>query len=157
MDGYDEDTSNQLTVRFRSVSETTGQLIVRVAAEGYSGQSAAWLDPRRLIKFATSLADVPVLDDASPLAVLGSFKRGTPDLEQELVSLSVRPVGLRGQIGVTVHLASEMWPETQQESLKEVRLELLTTYERLRHFGDHLIRVVNGELEQATLGGEELF
>jgi len=156
VDHYEEDASNQLTVRFRADSDGIGQIMVRVAAEGFSGQSAAWLDQQRLIEFATSLADVPILEDASPLVVLGFFKRGTPELEQELVSLSVRPVGLKGQIGVTIHLASEMWPEMQQESLKEVRLELLTTYERLRQFSDHLIRVVNGELEQATLRGEEL-
>jgi hypothetical protein len=49
----------------------------------------------------------------------------------------VKPVGGKGQIGVRVHLSTEMWPDTRPDSVMDVRLELLTTYERMRQFSGH--------------------
>jgi hypothetical protein len=55
-----------------------------------------------------------------------------------------------------VHLTTPRWRDTRAESVHDVRLELLTTYERLARFSDHLQRVVRGQLEDARLGGETL-
>ena len=77
-------------------------------------------------------------------------------LDQEQVRLTVKPVGGKGQVGVLVHLAAELWPDARPESVSELRLEFLTSYEQLRTFSDDLRRAVQGDLDVATLNGEVL-
>jgi hypothetical protein len=155
VDEYEDDPSNQITLRFEADSDGTGKLYVRASADGFSGRSAAWFDSENLLRFTQSLEAYPLPED-SPPHVASGFGNVGERLEQEHVSLTFRPVGSRGQVGVEVHLASEVWPETRPESKREVQLELLTTYERLRLFANHLARVVAGELPEAIIGGEQL-
>jgi hypothetical protein len=156
VDSYEDDPSNQLVARFQADSDGTGKLVIRASADGFSGESGAWFDAQAVAAFASALGTYPLPEDNPPHIESGFWKRGTQELEQELVSITVRPAGIKGQISVRVHLATEVWPDMRPDSDSDVHLELLTTYERIRQFSDHLNRVVLGELDSATLGGESL-
>jgi hypothetical protein len=156
MDGYDEDSTNQLVVRYAPESDGTGKLSVRAAAGGFAGEASAWFDTVKLMEFATSLATYP-LPDIPTTAISGGF--GSLDrsgVAEEHIGIVARPVEHRGQLGVRIHLSMPSWQDTRPESVNEVWLELLTTYERLRLFSDHMVRVLKGQLNEAQLGGEQL-
>jgi hypothetical protein len=156
VDTYDDDPSNQLVARFQADSDGTGKLLIRASSGGFSGESGAWFDTQHLAAFASALESYPLPEDDPPHIESGFWKRGTQELEQELLNIIVRPAGNKGQVSVRVHLATEVWPDMRPDSYSDVRLELLTTYERLRQFSGHLTRVIRGELDSATLGGEKL-
>lgn len=155
--GYDDDPANLLTVSYAADPDGTGKMHVRAAAGGFAGESAAWIDTSRLADFASSLSTYPIADDET-ITIWGGFganpRTGQP--AQEHVALVVGPVGSKGQVGVRVHLATPEWANTRPESVNDVRLELLATYERLRHFRAHLLMVIQGRLDEATLGVEVL-
>ena len=70
------------------------------------------------------------------------------------VAIEALRTGSLGQVSLRVHLASEIWPPDPPERKHEVRLELPTTYERLRRFSEDILRVIRGEIAQARLEGE---
>jgi hypothetical protein len=153
----EDDSSEHLTLTYHADRDGTGKLTVVAASRGFSGRSAAWFDTLELMDFARSLSVYPLPEDAHP-CVDGGFgenpRTGRP--AQEHVRIEVGPVGGKGQVGIWVHLATEEWPHTRPEEFYEVRLELLTTYERLRMFSLHLQRVLQGDLDEATIGTEVL-
>lgn len=65
---------------------------------------------------------------------------------------------MRGQLGVEAHpIRDANWTGARlPDGRHEVRLHLLTTYERLAAFGGDLKSVLGGKLGQAVLGGERL-
>ena len=65
-------------------------------------------------------------------------------------------MGIKGQIGVHVHLRTPEWPDTPPEAVNDVWLQYLTTYERLGRFSGHLLAVLTGRLDEAVLGGERM-
>jgi hypothetical protein len=154
--GYVEDPSNLLTARYQPDWDGTGELRIRAAANGFSGESTAWFDTLRLIEFATAL-DVYPLPSDSPLTIASGFLTpGTSQLEQEHVGLVVQPIGAKGQIRVRVHLSTPLWPATRSDSVNDVRLELLTTYQRLHHFSVDFAHLLRAEVDEARLGAEIL-
>ena len=74
MDGYDEDTSNILTVKFDPGPDGIGKLTVRGAFGGFSGESGAWFNSERLNDFATPLATCPIGENDAP-AIAGGFQK----------------------------------------------------------------------------------
>jgi hypothetical protein len=152
----DEDNPSELlTLSYQADADGTGKLKVMAASHGFAGVSSAWFDTASLQVFARSLSTYPLADDDHP-CVHGGFGANprTDSPAQEHVRIEVGPVGLKGQIGIWVHLSTEVWPEARSEQFYEVRLELLTTYERLRVFSIHLLRVLDGDLSEAIIGGE---
>jgi hypothetical protein len=146
-----------VAARWSTDGDGTGQLHVRATAKGFSGEGAAWFGDEQVRDFAASLDRFPLPD--TPLILNGGFwaRDGSGKLEQELVSLAFYPVQGRGQIGVGVHLAEEWWPHDRSDSpLCDVRLEVLTTYERLRAFSRDLAAIVSGRLAEAKLEQEYL-
>jgi len=130
-----------------------GELLVAARANGFAGRSSAYFNDSAIRAFAARLAEYPLPDGNAP-AISG----GTSDLGggnyTELVGITVAPSESRGQLAVRVHLA-ESW-SSRGDAKHEVRLELLTTYERLRTFSEDLARVVNGGQSEAVLGEEVL-
>jgi hypothetical protein len=154
----DEDNPRELLIlSYQADADGTGKLKVVVGSRGFSGESAAWFDTTNLKDFARSLSIYPLADDDHP-NIHGGFGGNlrTGSSPQEHVRLEIGPVGGKGQVGIWVHLATEVWPDTRPESFYEVRLELLTTYERLRMFSIHLLRVLEGDLSEASIGSEVL-
>jgi hypothetical protein len=147
--------AGDLIVTFDPASDGTGKLAVTATANGFSGRSAAWFDSTRLTEFASNLGEYP-LPKEHPVMIASGFGGSPEQLEQEHVRVAVYPVGNRGQVGVGVHLATERWPDTRPDAVCDVRLELLTTYQRLAEFSTDLVRVVHGEQREARLGEEVL-
>jgi hypothetical protein len=121
-----------------------------VRTAGFSGVSEAWFDADVVIRFAEALAAYP-LPGEHPLT-LSSLADTESGADREYLGLSVYPIGIKGQLGVRVHLAGPRFGRF----VNEVDAELLTTYERLGQFSNHLVRVVHGELDAAEIGAEEL-
>jgi hypothetical protein len=147
--------SNFLSARFETTNGNYGKLWVRVDSGGFAGEAGAWFDEGRVIEFASLISAYPLPADDPPTIASG-FGKSETDLDQEQVRLTVKPVGGKGQVGVLVHLAAELWPDARPESVSELRLEFLTSYEQLRTFSDDLRRAVQGDLDVATLNGEVL-
>jgi hypothetical protein len=153
----DEDPTNRVRVTFEAWTgelaelsgRRSGSLDVAAATGGYSGESDAWFDARVVVKFAEALSAYPLPDDG-PIT-LSDLADSETDPDREYLGLAVAPIGIKGQIGFTVHLAGPRF----SGNVNEVHLRLLTTYERLR-FSKHLVRVVHGEFPSAEIGGEEL-
>lgn len=153
----DDDPSEMLIVSYQADSDGTGKLKVAAATHGFSGVSAAWFDTENLKEFAKSISAYPLPEDDHPI-IQGGFgsdiRMSAPP--QEHVRVEVGPVGGKGQVAVWVHLATEIWRDTRPGQFYEVRLKLLTTYERLRMFSSHFLRVLEGDLAEATIGSEAL-
>jgi hypothetical protein len=157
MESDEAGPSDYLRVQYAPDDDETGKLSVRASAKGYSGVGAAWFDTLRLQAFANDLATYPI-PAGQPITIsggLGASLNGTLPA-QELLVMSVGPVGIKGQVGVRVHLSTERWQDTRPESVMDVRLELLTTYERLRQFSEHLRLVLDKKLDEAELDGEQM-
>lgn len=123
-------------------------------ANGFAGTSAAWFDRRTIFGFAQAITAYPLPEE--PIEISGGFgaKDGAPP--QEHVGVRVSRAGVRGQVGIRTHLSTEVWPNTRPESVHRVRLELMTTYERVRFLGRHLTLLVEGRLAVAEIEGDRL-
>jgi hypothetical protein len=155
METYEEDPADRLIVRFyRSDEDGTGELHVSAATRGFAGTASAWFDVESLGEFAASLAKYPLPDDLSISLSGGGTPLSGPRKNHywEQVGLIFHPVGGKGQVGVRIHLQGR-----DDVPGQEVRMELLTTYERLRLFSGHVVRMLNGEFNEAELGGEVLW
>ena len=151
------DTDGSLEMRWWSDGDGTGKLTVRAeSASGFAGRSWAWFDQGQVVRFAKRLGEYPLPTLDSPQLVGGSEPIGGPF--QVLVGLRAYPVGSRGQVGITVTLATEPWqsPAMRQEEHQSVTLEVLTTYERLRRFSGDLQGLLVGAIPAARIDGEHM-
>jgi hypothetical protein len=147
--------SDFIEVRFEADSDGTGKLQVVARAGGFAGRSGAWFNTESVADFAALLAGYPLADNPPPRLSGGFWSTDHPgDLTQELVAIEALRTGSLGQVSLRVHLASEIWPPDPPERKHEVRLELPTTYERLRRFSEDILRVIGGESAHARLEGE---
>ena len=143
------DTEDGLTV----THEPEGSLdicLLRVTARAneFAGSSSAYFNDSAVLEFATRLAGFP-LPKGEPVGISG----GAGD--EEYVGIEASPAGHFGQVSVVVHLA-DPWPSRVRNARSDVRLEILTTYERMLQFSADLARVVTGEIAEARLGHEQL-
>lgn len=148
-------TRDGMTFRWGSDDgDGIGKLTVTASANGFAGSSGAWFDRETVLAFAQAIEAYPLPDD--PIELSGGFGAKGDQPPQQHVGVSVAATGRRGQIGIRAHLSTELWPDTRPESVHDVRLELLTTYERLRFLSRHLMLIVEGRLEVAEVEGETL-
>ena len=135
------------------------EVIVHAHSHGFSGRASAYFGVDRLTTFAAALGRYP-LDDERPQLSSGfgvhSGTFGGDGITQEHVGITVEQIGLTGQIGMAVHLATPDWGDARPAEVHDVRLEVLTTYERLGGFGLDVIEVVGGRLDRAVILGEQL-
>jgi len=126
------------------------ELIVSAWAKGFSGVSAAYFSVSELATFAETLTSYPL---GRPVTIASGYG-GVGETLNEHVGIVIQQVTELGQIAVMVHLA-EADPQ-RLDSRREVRLELLTTYEHLRGFGQDLARALQGLEKVVTLKGEQM-
>jgi hypothetical protein len=144
---------DSLSLRFYDDGDGTGKLVVRAAANGFSGESGAYFDATSLTDFARRIGEFPIA--GRPSASGGFYsKTARGELEQEHVALVCYPVDARGHIGIQVRLATELWPPARPESRHSVSLEILTTYEPLGRFSRGLLGLLAGTVEEAVLEGD---
>jgi hypothetical protein len=136
-------------IRWQPEGDGTGKLTVLASANDYSGRASAWFDAASVAQFAELLEGFP-LPSTEPIELASGFT------DQEQIGIRVGPVGVKGQISVAVHLATPRWPDTRAESVQDVRLEVLTTYEHVGRFAGELAAVVRGEQDSTRIRGETL-
>jgi hypothetical protein len=143
--------ADALTLRYQAGAGGLGRLEVDVRSAGFAGHAGAWFDAIHLAEFAVSLMAFPISSNGLRLA--GGFwsKVNNAELEEEHVGLRFRDVGYRGQVGVGVHLAGETDNGTRGQVAPEVRVELWTTYQRLREFSGSLTDLTFGRSAVVTL------
>ena len=154
MSGSDPaDRRDSLTIRWKADGAIDlGELIVEAHAHGYAGRSSGYFNAQEVLDFAKRLTEYPLPHE--PLEIrTGHLRKGTNEVDEH-IGISITAVGTLGQVGVFVHL-NEVWP-ARPETRSEVRLGLLTTYERLRRFGPELVGVMRGDRAEARLDGEVL-
>ena len=84
---------------------------------------------------------------------------GSPDGEvvpQTTVALRFYPVGVKGQVGVRVHLESTVWHDQPDEAQSLLQTELFTTYGALQLFSAELKSMANDAMDQARLAEDRL-
>ena len=154
--GLMADQDEGLTVQFHPDDDGTGELAVTVRFAGFAGSSAAWFHEHELLTFTDRLAGFPLPDDGS-LRIAGGYwsQSRQGDLDEEHVSLAVRPLGRRGQLGVTAHVSTP----SDYDSLGIVHVAhvvIPTTYESLLRFASELRSMIEGKMQEARLSPEEL-
>ncbi len=150
---YDIDPTNLVTLTWSPLDSGEGRLTVRAASEGWAGESRAWFDAARVTEFTASLVEFPL---TKTVILASGFGTDNQHLDQEHVRIDVYTVGGLGQVALGVHLATEEWADSRLEARHEVRLELLTTYERLRVFAAGIDALLAGQINEASIGGERL-
>lgn len=156
MPAYDRDPHNEVVVRWtHDDGDGVGSLEVSASANGFAGTSAAWFERVTVLAFADALTRYP-LPDGDGLRLSSGFLEDEERPAQEHVGIAVEPVGVKGQVGCRAHLATAAWPDSRIQAQHDVRLELLTTYQRLAEFSSDLAAVIAGSWPEAVLGGEGL-
>lgn len=134
-------------------ADQTGWLEVEARFDGFAGTSAAWFWDEDLLRFANDLGTYPLGDQRFQLS--GGDYSGPGGSRVEHVGLTVHAIGVRGQVGVIVHLAvRDSHVMHEQVTFSEVRVEVLTSYEALGRFASELRYLVGGELDEASLDAE---
>jgi hypothetical protein len=145
-------TGSYLRLRFDDDGDGTGNL-PRAEANGFAGESAAYFGKGQLEDFATALAAFPLVGRPT---VVGGFRDKVVQgrMEQEHLAIECYPFDAKGNLGLRVRMATELWTPSRPESQHMVALEIRTTYESLRYFSRRLQMLVRGETEEARLDGE---
>jgi hypothetical protein len=150
-----ESMVGSVAVRFAPDTDTSGKLTVRAAAGGFAGEGSAWFNTVEVLTFADSLKAYPLPE--GPLILSGGFLSDDGKaLARELVGLEVYRVGRLGQIAVRAHLSGEPWPDIRPESVPDVHLEVLSTYQRLGQFALDIASMLRGQTSEALLSEERL-
>jgi len=148
------DARSELVASWRSDDgDGIGYLRVRASFDGFAGDGGAWFDGMQVLEFAGLLMRYP-LEAGEPASLSGGLGAGEDFVEA--VGLSVAPVGALGQLGCRVHLRADLADGRRPAVTHEVRLVLLTTYQRLGTFARDLSDLIEGSAEYAVLGGEVL-
>lgn len=140
-----------LRLRFEREPDGSGELFVDVRVGAFSGASSAWFDARRLVDFAHALADAFPLSSDVPLSLEGGYWATSGSvLEQLHVGLTFHPIGITGEVGCRVTLASPV-DRNRHEARSIVTVELRTRYEPLRVFARSLESLARGTIAEAIL------
>lgn len=115
--------------------EWNRELIVAASASGFAGRSSAYISADELRRFAHRITQYPLRNE--PIVISPGY------VDEEHVRLGVGSVDRLGHIGLAVHLATPRIPGDRPEAQHEVRLELMTSYERLRRFASELTACVD--------------
>ena len=122
------DEAGSVIVRLEPYDARNGLLKVEANARGFAGRGEGYVANDVIRGFAQRAAAYPL--PADPFGLATGYGADPQALEQEHVRLEVRRVGLLGQVGVAVHLATALWPHDRPEAQRDVRLEVLTSYQR---------------------------
>ena len=147
-------TTDGLLLSFDRDDDSTGRLTAEAQGGGFRGWGSAWVGIDELREFAEALRAYPLSKD-SPPRIAGGFYFDSR-LDQVHLSLDVYPVGGRGQIGIRIRVASEVWEHDRPESRHEATIEILSTYARLERFSREIDDLLSGVASEARLQAELL-
>ncbi len=110
----DEHASDWVRIRWGGGDgDGIGKLRVSASANGFAGRSAAWFNREAVIDFGHALGAYPLPDEQ--ITISGGFGAKDDDPPQEHVGIHVAPVGAVGQVGMRVHLSTEVWVDSDSE------------------------------------------
>lgn len=140
-----------LVLRYVDRGDGYGGLETRVSSAGFTGHSMAWIDEDELLRFADELLVYPMVE-GYVVELSGGYASDARHPAEEHVGLRVQARGTRGQVGVTVHLQSDLATGPPNRwTPSEVRVEVLTSYEALGRFSSELRHLVGGTSDDARL------
>lgn len=143
-----------LEARWRDVSkQDIGRLVVTASANGFSGTAAAWFNGDTVRDFAHKITSYP-LNPGDVAEIEGGFDGDDAFVENVHVAMRAYPVGSRGQVGLRIRLATEIQQSQRPEEQHHVRLELLTSYQRLAPFSTDLRALVDGTVDVARIDAD---
>jgi hypothetical protein len=129
-------------------SDGTGELRAQARFGDFAGASSAWFSDDELLRFAEELSTEPLGEQRCHIAGGGS---ATDEGFEEHVGLTVG-IGMRGQVGLTAHLALPSSRLSNAGSARsEARVEVLTTFGALQRFASELRQLVAGTAGEAWL------
>jgi len=137
-----------LRLKFEDDGDGTGKLCATVEARGFAGRGGAWFGINQVEKFAEAIGVYPLPADKRHVLSGGYWK--SHRLDQEHFAIEISQIDRRGHIGVQVRIASELTESSRPQSQSMLRVEMYTTYERLRQFSDDLRALVH------DAGGKEI-
>ena len=143
-----------LELRFEPDTDGTGELFATVACGPFAGAGSAWFGTAQLQAFGCRLRDTyPLPADADVTLEGGYWQSGAqpPVLAEVLLGLRVQAVGSTGCVGVQIELMDGRHEGQRPRSRAQVRVELLTQYEALRHFGAGLVELAQGRVKALAL------
>ena len=143
-----------LRLRFADDGDGTGKLYASAEAGGFAAKGAAWFGISQIEEFAIAVAAFPLPADKQIGVAGGFWKDG--QLTQEHLAIEIYQIDGRGRIGVQVRASTELQGKARKQSQLAAKLEIITSYERLRHFSEGLHNLVNGRTEEVLLEGEFL-
>jgi hypothetical protein len=127
-----------------------GELEVHAKARGFTGWSFILVHRKDLAQFGSALTAYPLDTDARP-----SLSGLVGDAND--VQLEVRQISALGQISLTARLIEPfMHPAPAHHQRQVAVIELLTTYERVRKFGEDLVALADRRRSDARLDEELL-
>ena len=144
-----------LRLFFERDPDGTGELFAEVAMESFSGVSSAWFGERELSEFANELIHRFPLPQSAVELKGGFWSKNGATIEQLHVGIAFYPIGSTGLIGCHVQLAKPLHRDDRPQQQSMVAVELETSYEQLRLFGQELLALAHGECQEATLGKEK--
>jgi hypothetical protein len=148
---------DNLSLRFDNDSDGTGKLLASVRFRGFAGHGGAWFGVAELEKFANAMAGYPISSDKRTEIAGGFWKKdASGELQQEHLAIAVYRIGHRGQVGVQLRLAGELWDGDRPESQSTLQVEFLTTHQPLSDFSRQLLALIRGEAQVAILEAEVL-
>ena len=130
---------SQLSARFESDTDGTGELFVQVEREGFRGVGSAWFQVSVMIEFARKLENTYPFPPDARFELNGGYLNSPEGTLKELhVGLAVYPVGTLGEIGLQVHLESKVINDFRLDAKNVLSVEMFTNYEPLRAFARQL-------------------
>lgn len=141
---------NRLSFRLEPYEEGSGKLFATLSGGQFAGEGGAYFNTDDLQDFASALSAYPLRPDFLP-AIASGFGESPETLTQTHLSVAFHPHNNRGEIRVTVRLATEIWKDADADLACEVVARFLVTYADLDRFVPEFLEVVNWRRDKACL------
>jgi len=143
-----------LQLQYQDDRDGTGKLLVHAQDNAFRGSSEAWFGEEELLSFGKALASTYPLQHDQEI----SIRAGAPyanknalETQQVYVSLAFYPIGVAGKIGVRIDLATTLYEGERPKSQRSLGIELVTRYGALQEFGNDIIKLIKGSVQNAKL------
>ncbi len=146
---------NQLRITIKPDDDGTCELFAEVSSRGFSGCGSAWFDRKWLSEFADQLMQFP-LPPGKVIEAVGGFwnKRNTVTIEQLHLAIAAYAVGIKGQVGLRVSVATPIFDNDRAQSQHSAQVELITTYPGLEKFAKQIKLLLDRQITEAILQEE---
>src|SRR5688572_26860303 len=135
---------SELEFRFQPEDEWHGKLVAKVSAAAFAGEGGAWFNTDTLRRFAETLSEFPLRQEAPPSIASGFWNAESDALEQVHLAVSFEPHNARGAVRVTVQVATEAYHSEAEDLACSATIRFLVTYGDLARFTPEFLDLVEG-------------